>query len=350
MTDMAPRKAVTMADVARASEVSIATVSRVLNGNPKVAPELVRRVESAVERVNYRPNGAGRALRRQKSDLWAVIVPDIRNPFFIEVIDAFERVADAEGYSVVLCNSQEDLSREKTAIDTVIAHQVSGVLIAAASPQTDLGAFESYGIPVVTIDRRVAGFSGDAVTIDNILIGHMAAEHLLEQGCTRPVILSHTVSLSPMRDRERGFRQRMAEAGHPVNDDWVAHLAFHEGRQCAIADLLRSCDGVDAVFATTNTLTSEAFGAMQDLGMDIGPEVALVGVDDHRWNTMVQPQVTVVDQPGSQLGTWAGELLAARARGQKMTHGRITLDPVLLARASSERSAQHELQALPAVR
>lgn len=337
MAETAPRKAVTMADVARASQVSVATVSRVLNGNPKVAPELVRRVETAVERVNYRPNGAGRALRRQKSDLWAVIVPDIRNPFFVQVVDAFERVADAEGYSVVLCNSQEDLGREKGAIDTVVAHQVSGVLIAAASPGTDLGVFESYGIPVVTIDRRVNGFSGDAVTVDNMLIGRMAADHLLDQGCTRPVILSHTVSLSPMRDRELGFRQRMTEAGHPVDDACVAHLAFHEGRQDAVADLLRRCDGVDAVFATTNTLTSEAFVALQDLGMAIGPDVALVGVDDHRWNTMVQPQVTVVDQPGEQLGTWAGELLAARARGQKMTHGRITLDPVLLVRASSQR-------------
>ena len=331
------QKAATIADVARASNVSVATVSRVLNGNPKVAPELVKRVEAAVHEVNYRPNGAGRALRRQKSDLWAAIVPDIQNPFFVKVVDAFERVANAEGYSVVLCNSQEDLAREKAAIDTVIAHQVSGVLIAAASPATKLRVFERFGIPVVTIDRRVNDFSGDAVTVDNVLIGRLAAEHLLEQGRTKPLILSHTVELSPMRDRELGFRQKMAEAGHPLPEKWVAHLAFHDGRQAIIRELLRKRPGVDAVFATTNTLTAEAFVAMQAMGMAIGPQVGLVGVDDHRWNTMVQPQVTVVEQPAEQLGTWAGQLLATRSRGQTMKHGRITLDPVLQIRASSLR-------------
>lgn len=338
MTQVAkPHKAATIADVARASNVSVATVSRVLNGNPKVAPELAKRVEAAVNEVNYRPNGAGRALRRQKSDLWAAIVPDIQNPFFVKVVDAFERVANAEGFSVVLCNTQEDLAREKASIETVIAHQVSGVLVAAASPATKLRMFERYGIPVVTIDRRVNDFSGDAVTVDNVLIGRMAAEHLLTQGREKALILSHTVDLSPMRDRELGFRQRMAEAGHPVGERWVAHLAFHDGRQAIIRDLLRKRAGVDAVFCTTNTLTAEAFVAAQSLGMEIGPQVGLVGVDDHRWNTMVQPQVTVVEQPAEQLGTWAGQLLATRSRGQTMNHGRIMLDPVLQIRASSLR-------------
>ena len=108
-----PVKEATITDVARVSGVSVATVSRVFNRHPRVAPELVKRVEEAAAQVNYRPNGAGRALRRQRADLLAAIVPDVRNPFFVRLVEAFERSANAEGYSVVLCNSHEDLARER---------------------------------------------------------------------------------------------------------------------------------------------------------------------------------------------------------------------------------------------
>lgn len=335
-----PRRDATITDVARASRVSPATVSRVLNGNPRVAPELVKRVEAAALEINYRPNFAGRALRRQKSDLFAAIIPDVRNPFFVRLMEAFEKVANAEGFSVVLCNSHEGAASEKAAIETVIAHRVSGVLIAAAVPRAaQMRPFERAGIPVITVDRQIDGFAGDSVSVDNHMIGRLAAEHLVAQGRTRPLVLNHTIDLSPMRDRELGFRTSMAMLGHPVPEERVHRLLFDDGRPHAVARLLyESAEGCDSVFATTNTLTGEAFFALRDQGRLIGPEVGLVGVDDDRWNLMVEPQVTVVDQPSAQLGAWAGQLLATRARGTDMENARIILDPVLRARASSVRT------------
>lgn len=328
----------TISDVARASGVSIATVSRVLNGNPRVAPDLVERVQAAAQEINYRPNGAGRALRRQRSDLLAAIVPDVRNPFFVRLVEAFEKVANAEGYSVVLCNTQEDPARERASIDTVIAHRVSGVLIAAASPKpSHLRPFDRAGIPVITVDRDVAGFGGDSIAVDNRMIGRLAADHLLEQGRFAPMVLNHTIDLSPMREREEGFRSAMAAAGHAVPDERVFSLPFHADRPAEVARLVAEVDA-DAVFATTNTLTGEAFSALRSQGRAIGPEVGLVGVDDDRWNLMVEPQVSVVEQPSEELGRWAGQLLATRARGGQMTNARIILDPVLRPRASSLRS------------
>lgn len=318
--------------------MSVATVSRVLNGNPKVAPELVERVQTVAAQIHYRPNGAGRALRRQRSDLLAAIVPDVRNPFFVRLVEAFEKVANAEGYSVVLCNSLEDPARERASIETVIAHRVSGVLIAAASPrQSHLRPFEQAGIPVITVDREVTGFAGDAIAVDNRMIGRLAAEHLLEQGRTRAMVLNHTVDLSPMREREAGFRDAMAAAGHEVDEEWVFSLPFHADRPAEVARLIATTQA-DAVFATTNTLTGEAFSALRAQGRAIGPEVALVGVDDDRWNLMVEPQVTVVEQPSEELGRWAGQILAARARGGALTNARIILDPALRVRGSSLRA------------
>ncbi|MFT3887562.1 MAG: LacI family DNA-binding transcriptional regulator [Arachnia sp.] len=333
MTDLV--REATISDVARASGVSAATVSRVLNGNPRVAPELAERVQAAVQEVNYRPNPAAKALRRQRSDLLAAIVPDVRNPFFVRLVEAFEKVAHEQGYSVVLCNTMEDSAQEKSSIDTVIAHRVSGVLLAAARPRAArLQQFERAGIPVVTVDRQVEGFQGDSLSVDNELIGRLAALHLVEQGWTTPLLLNHPVDISPMRQREEGFLRAMAEAGHPVSPDRVARLPFHDDRPKEVVSLIADTPA-DSVFATTNTLTSEAFVALRGLGRAIGRDIALIGVDDDRWNTMVEPQISVIEQPSEELGSWAGQLLATRAKGGSMLHARIILDPVLRARAST---------------
>lgn len=343
------QKEATISDVARASGVSPATVSRALNGHPSVAPELVRRVEEAAQQINYRPNTAGRALRRRKSDLLAAIVPDVRNPFFVRLVEAFERAANAEGYSVVLCNTQEDPAREKSSIETVIAHRVSGVLMVAASAHASgLRQFDRAGIPVITADRRVDGFTGDSVSVDNLMIGRLAAEHLIEQGWTRPLVLNHSVDLSPMREREAGFAAAMLAAGHQVAPGRVVRVPFHDDRPREVDRLIAEMDA-DSVFATTNTLTGEAFSALRSQGRAIGVGIGLVGVDDDRWNSMVEPQVTVVEQPSDELGSWAGQLLATRARGRDMKHARIILDPVLRPRGSTllRSGARSSTSALP---
>ncbi|WP_197510861.1 LacI family DNA-binding transcriptional regulator [Tessaracoccus coleopterorum] len=177
----------------------------------------------------------------------------------------------------MLCNTLEDAARERASIETVIAHMVSGVLIASASPKpSHLRPFERAGIPVITVDRDVVGFAGDAVAVDNRLIGRLAAEHLLEQGRFTPLVLNHTIDISPMRDREDGFCRAMAAAGHPVDPDRVFSLPFHADRPAEVARIVATTQA-DAVFATTNTLTGEAFSALRSQGRAIGPEIGLVG-------------------------------------------------------------------------
>lgn len=330
-------KRTTVKDIADASGVSAATVSRVLNGNPTVAPELVERVEAAIKEHNFRPNRAGRALRRQQSDLFAIIVPDVRNPFFARLIDAFEEVAHEHGFAVMLCNSQEDLALERSAIDAVIAHQVSGVLVAAVSAsRSSLKALQLQGVPVVSIDRTVDAFSGDTVIVDNELGGRMAAEHLLEEGWTRPLVLRHEGDLSPLIARERGFTRAMRDAGHDVASSIAVPFRSQEA-EGIVADVIRGAD-VDAVFATTNTLTALAYRALREDGRRIGRDVALVGVDDDRWNVLVEPAVTVVEQPAEQLGLWAAQILLGRHHGNQASAARMVLEPQLRVRGSSARS------------
>lgn len=330
---------VTMKDIAEASGVSVATVSRVLNGNSRVAPELVERVEREIRDQQYRPNGVGRALRKQRGDLWAAIVPDVRNPFFHRLLESFEKVAHQHGYAVMLCNTHEDLALERSAIDAVISHQAAGVLVAAVSAtKTSLHPLQLQGIPVVSVDRLVTDFSGDRINVDNPVIGTMVAEHFLAQGWRSPVVVAHEGKLSPLNERVRGFVDAMHERGIDVPPSRVLHLPFEpestpEELIAAMAD-----PSIDSVFAVTNTLSAEAYRELRRAGRKIGDDVALVGVDDDRWNVMVDPPVTVVDQPAEHLGQWAGEVLQGRITGNVARNARMLLEPEWRIRASSLRT------------
>lgn len=326
----------TISDIAEASGVSPATVSRVLNGHPRVKSETRERVQQAIREFEYRPNGAGRTLRRQRSDLWAVLVPDVRNPFFHRLVESFEEVAYAHGYAVMLCNTNEDLSVERSAINAVIGHQVSGALVAAVSAsRSTLSPLQLENIPVVSIDRRVQGFYGDAIDVDNRRIGRMAADHLLEQGWREPLVVSHCQDRGPLLERERGFAEAMAQAGCPLPSARRVQVPFRSEEAASEIALRVQDPTIDAVFTTTNTLTAHAFRALKDRGRVVGEEVALIGVDDDRWNAMVDPPITVIEQPAEHLGRWAGELLLGRCKGNDATPARMVLDPELIVRGST---------------
>lgn len=332
-------RSATISDVARAAGVSPATVSRVLNGNPRVDPVLAERVQKAAAAVHYVPNGVGRALRRQRTDLWAAIIPDVHNAFFTRVVEAFEGVANSGGYSVVLCNSREDHRREQEYIATAIAHQVSGVLIAATSANSRLFPLEQAGIPVVAIDRRITDFAGDTVTVDGEMIGQLAGNHMIEQECRHPLLVTGPGDVTSTVDREHGFLATMAEVRIDIPEVRVLRLDLRAERaEKAITRALKQDNQIDGIFATNDPLTSEAFLALRDQGRQVPRDVILVGVDDSHWTRMVTPDVTVVAQPVTQIGNWAGQLLLARARQQELEKARIILAPTLVVRGSSQRS------------
>ncbi|OJV80904.1 MAG: hypothetical protein BGO37_15365 [Cellulomonas sp. 73-92] len=337
MLPVAEGRAVTIQDVARVAGVSAATVSRVLNGRSSVDADMASRVRQAVADTRYVPNSNGRALRRQVSDVWAAIVSDVQNPFFTGMVASLEAVAAQRGLSVMLCNTDEHVSRERVYIQTAIAQRMAGVVIAAASAkQSNLTPLIAAGIPVVVVDRRVDSYAGDTVFVDNYLAGRLAAEHLMQMGYHRIACIAGPSEVSTTEERLAGFRDALAKGKNPVSSSMVRRANLRpEGGEVAMRGLLASAHRPDAVFATNGPLTVGAYRAIQAEGLAMPHDIALVGTDDDQWTRMVVPGVSVIRQPVAEMGALAAELLLSRGSTSHSAPQHIVLDPELLVRASS---------------
>lgn len=334
---MTNRRPVTIVDVARKAGVSSATVSRVLNGASTVDAALASRVRAAAAATSYVPNSNGRALRRQVSDIWAVVVSDVQNPFFTALVAAIEEVALREGFSVMLCNSDEQIVRERVYLGAAVAQRMAGVVIAVASElDSDLTPLEAARIPTIVVDRRLHDYGGDTIVVDNELAGAMAAEHLIDQGYRRVGCITGPPDVSTTEDRLVGFRAGLLARGVALPDRWVRRANLRaEGGEREMRSLLSGTDAPDAVFTTNGPLTEGAYQAVQLSERAIPGEIALIGVDDDHWTRMVSPRVSVIQQPVAEIGRLAGELLVARARGGGGEAEHIVLTPTLQARAST---------------
>lgn len=325
-------------DVARAAGVSPATVSRVLNGTRPVSAERVERVRRAVADLGYQPFSPARALRRQSTDVWAVIVADVQNPFFTSVVRGLEDGAREHGFRVVLCNSDEDLSREREYIDVAVKERMAGVVIAVASTRySRLLPLADANIPVVAIDRETTGAAVDSVLVDNRRGAREATQHLLEAGARRIACITGPARVSTAAERFAGYRAALQAAGQKIVPELVLRKDFRiSGGEEAIRQLFRrKRDRPDALFVANNLMTVGALSALHELGVTLPDDVLLVGFDDAPWATLVTPQVTVVAQPTYRIGHTAAELLAT-ARGQADSEPRqVVLAPTLLVRASS---------------
>lgn len=250
-------------DVARYAGVSTATVSRVLNGKD-VRADLAEAVRDAVAELGYSPDRTARSLRRRHSDLVALVLPDVENPFFTSVARGVEDIAQAAGYSVVLCNS-DDLPDKEERYLTVAEHEnMAGVVVAPASERPALGRLLVKRRGVVVIDRTV-DLDVDQVTFDNLDLGRRAAGRLVDRGFRRIACITGPLSVSTAVDRAAGWRGALTEAGLPAPDDLVVHTNFRvDGGYAALAGLLDRADPPDAVLATNNLVGIGALRALAD--------------------------------------------------------------------------------------
>lgn len=329
----------TIYDVARLAAVSPATVSRVLNGRGDVNPELARRVEQSVRKLNYRPNGVARNLRRKVAAVWALVISDIENPHFTALVRGVEDVARANGHSVVLCNTDEDLERERAYIDVALSERMAGVVISPASDrQSALGPLLDAGVPAVTIDRRLRSSPVSSVVVSNRRGGYEATAHLAAQGYRRIACVAGPLRTTTAAQRLAGYRAALGEVGLPADKALVRVADYKEaGGAAAVADLLRQSNPPDAIFVTNSLMTMGALRALGEAGVTIGAEVGIVGFDDLPWAPLVSPSLSTVAQPTYELGRAAAEMLVQQAADPGAKVRSVTLPTELRVRGSSHR-------------
>jgi len=328
----------TIYDVAKRAGVSPATVSRVLNGHTTVDAELTARVRDAALELGYRPNSMARNLRRATSNLWAVIISDINNPFFTAVVRGVEDVGQGLGYSVVLCNSDENPDKEAGYVAALLADQISGVIISPTSRTENVASLVAAGRAVVAIDRRPRGVPVDTVLVDNEHGARTATTHLVEQGFRRIACITGPARLSTASQRLRGYRTALRSAGMRPESSLERHADFREeGGYAAMADLLSVSPPPDAVFVANNLMTVGALECLADKHVRVPSEMGVVGFDEVPWATFIRPRLSTVTQPTYELGRTAASLLRDRMEHPDAAPRVATLRTELHVRASSVR-------------
>lgn len=323
-----------ISDVARHASVSPATVSRVLNGDPRVGQAYRARVQRAVEELDYRPNVLARNLRRQRTATIGVVVPDIENPHFGEMVRAVEDQAFDAGYRVLVCNTDETAEKQRAYLEALIDERVLGVIISPSDPGGEqISRLLDLGIPVVACDREVADPRADAVLADNVKAVRIGTDVLVAEGHERIAFIGGRTDVETGAERLAGYEMAMRAAGlEPLVVDGDFRL---ERAEVAVAGLLRREPRPTAVIVANNLMTLGALRGIRDAGLRVPADIALVGVDDPPWSALVDPPLTTLAQPVRTMAADAMELLLQRVSGARRHPRRIVHPFELRPRAST---------------
>lgn len=330
--------AVTIRQVAEAAKVSQATAARALSGYGSVSPQAVAKVRAAAERLGYRPNRIAQALRLGSTHAIGLVAGDIENPFFASVARHLGDAVEKSGYALLVANSDEKVEREKRNVETLRAHLVSGLVIAPTAQHSapHLEALAASGVPIVVVDRQVAGLEVDSVVVDNEEGGHRAVKHLLEAGHTRIGIVCDHLELGSTAERFAGYQRALQEHLLPPDGRFVAVAGpSREGAHEAVLRLLSLPDRPTALFCSDTFMTSGALLAARELGLAMPDELSVVGFDDSDLLQITRPSVTTVQQPLPELGRRAGELLLERLQGEDAPPRHVRLSTHLVVREST---------------
>lgn len=326
-------------NVANQAKVSIATVSRVINDDPKVAPETKTRVLKAIENLDYKPNRVAQRLRSAKGNnrLIALLIPDIKNPFYVDVISGVEDFAYKNNFVAMIGNFNQDQKKEKLYLDIYKSENVDGFIVAPVNEKdSNVVDLARKGFPLVCIDRGLSEVETDLVIVDNEAGAFNATEHLLKIGHDRIGLISGDLSIPTYKNRLKGYRKALKKYHIPYQEELV--VAGNSGYQSGYEltnKLLNLKEKPSAIFTTNNLLTLGALEALTYRKINVPQEVSIVGFDDMYWSASLNPPLTAVRQPGFEIGRRAAELISQRILNPKAPPVNLTLKTQLIVRGSA---------------
>jgi len=306
-----------MRDVARLAGVSTSTVSAVINGVVPVSPKRRYRVQDAMTALDYQPDAIARGLKTGRSFVVGVVVPDITNAFYPEVVRGIEDTARQAGYCVLLCDSSEDPRNEEIHLSMLSSRRVDGVLLACCAGSTAYATTADRRFPVVFVDRIPPTSMAYAVSSDNLQAGYLATRHLIDLGHEKIAPIAGNLALSPHHDRLEGFRKAMQEFHLPIRDEYMVcgDVQIEDGVN-ACNRLFNLSEPPTAILAGNNKLLLGVLQELERRGIRIPEQVSLLGFDDYLWNRYFNPSLTAVSQSTYEMGKCAFGLLLQAMSGE----------------------------------
>ncbi|HLE51170.1 MAG TPA: LacI family DNA-binding transcriptional regulator [Anaerolineales bacterium] len=327
----------TIREVAKRAGVSYATVSHVINDTRFVSQNTRDRVLAAMSELKYRPNALARSLRRGETNTIGLILPDSSNPFFAEIGRSIEDAAFKLSYKVILCNTERDTHREQLYVDVLSKHQVDGIIFVATGDQVDsLDFLLSQEMPVVLVDRDLPKSGVDAVLTDNQQGGYLATRHLIELGHRRIACIMGPSNINTSAERVNGYRRALEEEDMLYDESLLFLGDYHpDSGLVATCTLLNLDSPPTAIFALNDLMAVGALRAAAKSGHRVPEDLAIIGYDDIELARFMNPPLTTIAQPKTEIGFQAVNLLANRIADKNCPARRLTLSPELIVRGST---------------
>ncbi|HWK24158.1 MAG TPA: LacI family DNA-binding transcriptional regulator [Ureibacillus sp.] len=322
----------TISDVAKLAEVSVATVSRYLNSSGYVGKKSRESIEAAIKELNYVPSEVARSLSTKQSDIIGLIIPDIKNPFFPELARAVEDTAFEYGYTVILCNSDENPNKEKHYLQKLTKKYVAGIILTSIIEQENHR--QNVNLPIVALDRPIHS-EIPTVTTNNLEGATIATQHLIHCGAQNLLCVRGPKTLTSAQSRVGGFLAATKEKN--VETHIIESPYDYEEAERILYDYLKGNPEIDGIFACSDASAIGAIKAAHRLDKRIPEDLQIVGFDGIQLGNVVTPSLTTIAQNIYQLGQSAAELLIKQIEGQKLTETSVCIDPVLVIRETTRK-------------
>ena len=331
----------TMQDIAKDLNVSVVTVSKVLRNQGRISDATRRRVLRRAKELNYQMNWVARSLVTRCTFTIGLLLPEFAHPFFAEIARAVAHTVRPHGYHVVISSFEEDPELEASEIDSLLARQVDGLIIASSQSPRHLKVFKTIQerkTPYILIDRPIAGLRACFVGVDNRAIGYLATEHLIEKGCGRIAHL-HGPEIRISTERREGYRHALVKAGLTPHSPYIVSggRGDNTGYQ-GMRQLLKLKPLPDGVFCYNDPVAIGAMKAILEAGLKLPQDIAVVGAGNVRYSDVLSVPLTTIDQGTCRIGALAAELLLARIGSKRAIRPqKILIPPKLVERESTRR-------------
>ena len=342
----------TIKDVALRAGVSVTTVSHVVNDTRHVSAKGRERVEEAIRELGYVPNAMARSLKSNTTSTLGMLIPNSSNPYFAEIVRIVEDRCFGAGYTLVLCNTDDEPHRQSVYLQVLAERRIDGLIVVSTgeSGDNDLAKqLNGLRVPTVLVDREIADPACDLVETAHMQGGLLAVRHLLSLGHKRIACIGGPVGVMPSEQRIEGWRMALAEGGVTPNADtllWRGGFTSQGGYE-AMHAILRTEQAPSAVFVCNDLMAIGALRAAHESGVHVPDDLSIVGFDDIELSAYTSPPLTTVAQPKERIGALAVDMLLERVGGKRRDARKVVLQPELRVRASTARHASFREAAAP---